>query len=190
MTAWNDRPIFSRLPEAGYGDNAIAEIMTAWPDAKLMEVKATLEDFYKELDPYTAKADSLSYLAFLVGLSDQFWAEDWTTAVKRAMIAAAPVSLWPFRGTMKALRAVLDIHGLDYEIWRPGVLTLPFPLPGSFGNAGTEFYIRLPLRYQRSSLQWQEAVRSLENFGLFGTRSDVVYQAFYLGFSRVGDPLF
>jgi len=106
------------------------------------------------------------------------------------MIAAALPVLWPYRGTLKALTTALDIHGIAYDVWRPGVLTLPFGLPGEFGTGGPEFYIRLPLRYARSSLQWLEAVRSLDNFGLFGTRTGVVYKSFYVGFSRLGEPLF
>lgn len=187
---WDSRPVFDRLPVDGYQNNPVAEYLTAWPDTKLIKSKNILERFYLELDPNTAKAESLDYLAFLVGLSDEFWYSEWTEPVKRAMIAASLSVLWPLRGTMKALRTVLDIHSLDYDIWRPGALVLPFDLPGEFGTGGPEFYIRLPLDYQRSSQQWAEAVRTLQNFGLFGARSGVVYRRFYLGFSRIGEPLF
>jgi phage tail P2-like protein len=187
---WRDRPVFKRLPIEGYQNNPVADALTQWVDERLIATKETLENFYRELDPDTAKDSSLDYLAYLVGLSDEFYYPEWSPEVKRAMIAASLSLLWPYRGTLKALRTVLDIHSIDYDIWQPGELVLPFRLPGEFGTGGAEYYIRLPLRYQRSSLQWAEARRTLDNFGTFGIRSGVVYKAFYVGFSRLGEPLF
>lgn len=190
-TAWNNRrPILHRLPQYGYQDNAIADALTFYPDLKLSGVKDLLERWYLELHPDTCQDASLDYLAYLVGFSGHFWDTRWSNPVKRDLIRASHAILWRKRGTFEAIRAVLDIHGISYDIWTDGSLNLAFTLSGTFGSPKMRYYLRLPKTTPRVSPAFQEARRTLRLYSPAVTKSKVTYQAFYLGLSRLGDPLF
>lgn len=191
IEAWNDRrPVFNRLPETGYQDNEVADALTQWGDEKLSIYKDTIEEFYKELDPVTCKDASLDYLGWLNGFSGRYWDQNWRPSVKRAMISNGHTYLWRRRGTLSAIQKVLDIHGYMHHLWTDGQLRLPFPLGSKFASPKMRVYVRLPISYHRNGLEYREAIRTLENFAPAVVTHQACYDQFYLGFSRVGDPLF
>lgn len=189
--AWSEgRPVFKRLPYNGYQNNDLVDHISNWVDFRLSQASALLQNFYKEVSPYTAQDSSLDYLAWLVGLSGQYWDRTWSSLVKRQMIRLAHPVLWKQRGTDTVLRTVLDIHEISYNIWTDGNLQLPFVLSGTFGTPKLRFYLRLPITYPRSGPVFREARRTVANFSPALVQKGVCYDRFYLGFSLLGDPLF
>lgn len=188
---WHDsRPVFSRLPERGYRDNPIADALTSWVDEKLTAKADQLQSFYLQLDPSTASDEYLDYLAFLVGLSGSYWDTEWTPQVKRSLIAASHNYLWANRGTLGVIEFVLKTHGISYDIWQDGSSVLPFKLPKTFGANRLRFFVRLPLRYARTSSEWREAERVLKCYAPAVVQCKVYYQGFRMSFSRLGDAMF
>lgn len=189
--AWSaQRPIYARLPYQGYQDNPVADWVTQWPDSYLVASATKAQQFYLEVSPDTAQNASLDYLGWLVGYSGTYWDPTWDPAIKRNFIRYSHSYLWPNRGTFGAIRKVLSFYGFTYDIWQDGDLKLTFSLPGTFGTPQLRFYLRLPLAYDRAGYEWKEARRTLRNFAPAVVKASVSYQRFYLGFSRVGDPLF
>ena len=183
------RPVFLRLPKNGYGDNDLVDAITDWVDSKLMATLDKLGNFYKELDPTIARAESLDYLAATVGLNGRYWDVLWSDQVKRDMISSVAF-LWRNRGTDRCIRRVLDLHGLTYDIWTDGSLKIPFTIPGTLGAALLRYYVRVPLTYHRFGLEYREAERTLRNYAPALIKARVVYRTFAVGISKVGDPLF
>lgn len=189
--AWSvGRPVYKRLPYNGYQDNSLVDHISNWVDFRLTQASVLAQNFYREVSPDTAQDASLDYLAWLVGMSGQYWDTTWSSSVKRAMIRLAHPVLWKNRGTEVVLRKVLDIHGIEYNIWTDGNLQLGFILPGTFGTPKLRFFLRLPLSYLRSGPVFREARRTVANFSPALVQKTVCYDRFYLGFSLLGDPLF
>ena len=191
MSDWqNNRPIFDSLPEKGYKDNSVADALTLWVDHDLSKVALQLQKFYLELDPDTCQSGMLEYLAFLNGLSGSYWDNSWAEPVKRLMIKIAHSVLWNFRGTTYALKTVLQIHGLTFDVWLDGVSNLTFQIPQKMANPKLRFFIRLPVDYARNGKQWREAERTARNFAPAIVGYKVCHEYFRLGFSQVGEPMF
>lgn len=190
MSWYDSRPVFSRLPERGFKDNAIADALTSWVDEKLTAKADQLQSFYLQLDPNTASEEYLDYLAFLVGLSGSYWDTEWSAQVKTSLIAASHSYLWTNRGTLGVIEFVLKTHGITYDIWQDGISILPFTLPKAFGANRLRFFVRLPLRYARTSQEWREVERTLQCYAPAVVQCKVCYQGFRLGFSKLGDALF
>lgn len=188
--AWHDgRPIFNRLPEKGYKDNPVADALTAWIDTKLLAKADQLQGFYRNLDPATAEEQYLDYLAWLVGLSGNYWDFAWSSEVKRSLIAASHNFLWANRGTLAVILFVLAVHGIAHDVRTDEATVLPFKMPRSFGVSQLRVFIRLPLKYPRLGVDWLEAQRTLNNYAPAIVQARVCYQGFKLGFSKLGDPL-
>jgi phage tail P2-like protein len=184
------RPLYSRLPVAAYRDNPLADALTVWADEKLTDKRLQLEGFHEHLDPLTCPSEALDYLGYLVGMSGAFWDSEWSDGVKRQMISQAHLYVWRFRGTLGVVKAVLTIHGFEWDIWLDGSLTLPFEFSGSFGSQKLRYYVRLPIQYARSSSEFREAIRTVKNYSPVHVDARVCYQGFVFGFSRIGEPLF
>jgi phage tail P2-like protein len=183
------RPVFNRLPLRGYQDNETVDALTVWVDEKLTDTAKLLEGLPGELSPSTCQDKWLDYLGFLVGLSGSYWDIEWSSSVKRAMITEAHRN-WGRRGTIDSIRGILDIHGFEYKLWTSSSLRLSFTLPATFGSDNLRLFIRLPLRYQRTSKEFKEAGRTLRNYAPVLIEAKEVFDGFYLGFSKIGDPLF
>lgn len=191
ITAWSkERPIYFRLPQKGYQDNQVADVLTQYPDSKLSTSKELLEAWHLELDPDTAQSRSLDFLAYLVGLSGQYWDVSWSNPVKRDLIRVAHPVLWSKRGTQETIETILNIHQIKHDIWLDSNLRLSFKMPGTFGSPRCRFYVRLGKQYSRSGLQFREAQRTLRNFAPAVVKHKAVYKRFYLGLSKIGDPMF
>ena len=124
-----------------------------------------------------------------MGLSDNYWDVQWSTGVKRAMIESA-YGLFNTSGTLLAVREVLDIHSIPYDIWVDGSLRVPFTLPGTFGQPKLRYYVRVPLSVSRDGVQWKEAERTIRNYSAAVVNGRVTYKGFKLGYSRLSDPVF
>jgi len=183
------RPVYARLPAEGYQNNEVTDWLTIWADENLTATSTLLQQYYKELQVETAADSSLDFLAWLVGLADEYWDTQWHPDVKRGMIAA---SYWLFNhiGTLAALRRVLDIQAIPYQLWQDADLRLPFTLPGKFGTPKLRYYVRVPLSVARFSPKWLEAQRSIRNYSAAVVSGKVVYQGFLLGYSTLGEPVF
>ena len=191
MSEWqNNRPIFDSLPEKGYKDNSVALALTHWVDADLSSKAVQLQNFYKELDPDTCQDSMLEYLAYLNGLSGNYWDNAWNTQVKRKLIKNSHSVLWNFRGTTKALKFVLDTHELTYDLWTDGVSNLSFTMPQKLASPKLRFFIRLPVSYARNGKQWREAQRTARNFAPAIVGYRVCHEYFRLSFSQLGEPMF
>lgn len=175
--AWeNGRPIFQRLPIENYQTNEVVDWLTQQPDAELMSVKEAMETFYQKLDSVECPVEWLAYLAYLVGLSGEYWDDDWSESVKRSMIANA-FSWWERLGTLATFQAVLTVHGITNTVWQPGL-------------SNARVYTGLPLSYIRDGEEWRETERTVRNFLPVTSRNIVSFDKFYLGFSAIGDPVF
>ncbi len=191
MSQWeNGRPIFDSLPEKGYRDNEVADALTSWVDQELSEKAALLQNFYKQLDPALCDSDKLDFLAYLNGLSGNFWDSAWSDEVKRQLIANAHPVLWDKRGTATALRFVLDTHKIKYHLWLDGSSTMAFKMPTKMADPKLRFFIRLPITYPRHSKEWNEALRTARNFAPAIVGYRVCHEYFRCGFSKVGEPMF
>lgn len=184
------RPVYDRLPAIGFKDSPLADVLTQWIDQYLSNKATQVAQFYLELHPDTCQDASLEYLAWLVGLSGPYWDVTWTPAIKRALIAIAHTVLWRRKGTLGVIKTVLDIHGIAHDFWLDGSLLLTFALSGTFGTPKLRYFVRLPLQYLRSEREFREAERTVNNFSPAIVGARVCYERFYLGFSKLGDPLF
>lgn len=189
MAYKDGRPVFYDLPYVGYQDNEVVEWLTRWYDQKLVDTATLMETFWEKLIPEEAPEEYLDYLAFLVGLSGNYWDTNWAQGVKRKMIKAAH-SLWSKRGSLEAIREVLGIHEIPYSFWSQGSLVVPFNVPGTFGVDDMTLYLRMPLTFSRTSRTWIEAQRTLKNYAPVMTKATLGYDFFYVGFSIIGERVF
>lgn len=190
MSDWS-RPVFNSLPEDGYRNNPTVDALTLWLDEKLASKATQMQNLWRDLcDPLTCYPEYLDFLAYLVGLSGSYWDTKWSTDVKRQLIAASHTKLWTLKGTAQLLLFVMQVHGIDCDLWTDGALVLSFAMPATFGSAQLRFYLRLPLKYKTDSKEWIEAQRTLRNFAPAIVEHEVCYDAFYIGFSDLGQPMF
>jgi hypothetical protein len=190
MTGWDTgRPIFHRLPVEGYQNNEVADWLTQWVDIKLMEKKAQLEGLPDKLTVAGCPVEWLDYLAFLVGLSGDYWDTKWTPAVKRSYLTNFKY-LWDNRGTFASLQRAFEIHEYPFKIWKRGSIRLPFRIPKPFGREDLRFFVRLPVSYTRSGTDFKTVEKLTRNFTSVVARGRVVYNRFYLGRSVLGEPFF
>ena len=191
MTTRQTRPVFNRLPIRGYQDNPIADALTQFYDAKVVAVGTQIEQLHTSLDPATAPASYLDWIAFLVGMVHPYYSLKWSDSVKRKAIAGAS-AIFSNRGTLKGLSLAMDIHDIQYSIYTSDDLRLPFTFTATtrFGLISQTVYVRLPLAYQRNGSQFLEATRAVRNYTAIVTPVLATYDAFYLDFSVFGDPLF
>lgn len=191
MTWLDSKPVLSQLPRKGYQDNLAVQSLVAFADIKLTAIADQLQNFYKELDPTTANEKYLDYLAYLVGLSGNYWDSRWTPEIKRKLIAASHTYLWSSKGTLGVLKFVLDVHGISYDIWTDDTLQIPFRIGDNLANGNSfRFFIRLDKKYNRTSPGWIEAVRTAKNFAPAVVQHRICYKGFIIGASNVGDPVF
>lgn len=185
----SDKPLLDILPESGYQDNPIAAALTEPVNAKYSEVLALLEAMPDALTAEGCPSYMLDFLAYLVGMSGQYWDVSWSDAVKRAFIEKASL-LWRIKGTEKCIRTALDIHELEYSIWLATSIVLKTTLPAKFGSRSLRFFVKLPLKYARTSNQYLEAQRVLNNYKPVVVDGRVCYDGFKLSYSKIGDPVF
>jgi phage tail-like protein len=113
------RPLFETLP-AVYRSDFLAEQMCASFDDLLAPIFATLDCLPAYLDPKTAPADMLDWLAGWIGLTVNAHEEP---GRKRELIAAG-AALLPWRGTVRSVReAVVAAFNRETEVIESGSAT-------------------------------------------------------------------
>lgn len=188
--AWtNNKPVLFRLPENNYQDNLVAIWLTSWVDEKLSEVRNKLQDFHKELSPDTCSTTSLDYLACLLGFTDVYWDTKYSEEVKRGLLRNVK-ELWQYRGTKRGILLALALIQVDATIWLKGTLVLPLTLSQTFSTNNLKMYLRLPLKYPENGYHFLQANRVVQGYAPVLIEVQVVYEYFYCGFSKLGQPLF
>lgn len=187
--AWSHgRPVYKRLPYHGFQDNDPTDWVTSPIDTTLVDISTILQEWYKELHPDTCKVESLEYLAFILGVSED-WDVRWSEAIKRNYLRAVP-DIYSHRGTLYAINRVLSILQLSSEVWTDGQLVMSFTLPGTFGTRLMRIYYRVGLDILRNSYQWLQIERVRRNWTPALIDSRLCFRHFYLGFSQFGEPMF
>jgi phage tail P2-like protein len=177
------------LPKDGYQNNEVTDWVTRWSGEELKAVATKLQSLHAYADPNLIDEEMLDYLAWLVGMADGYWDRQWQPDVKRKLISASHY-LINHMGTTDAIRRVLDIHQIPYDIWVDGNLRVSFKLPGTFGRAKLRYYVRVPLSVSRKGKRWREVERTIKNYSAAVVSGKVTYKGFILNYSRLNDPLF
>jgi len=113
------RPLMDTMPLVYRGDFLAEQLCTSFDDV-LAPIFATLDCLPAYLDPKTAPADMLDWLAGWIGLTVSGHAE---TARKRELIIAG-ASLLPWRGTIRSVReAVVAAFNRETEVIESGSAT-------------------------------------------------------------------
>jgi hypothetical protein len=177
--AWvvEKRPIYHRLPEC-YKDNPIADWLTQYWDALLIEVKEKIDDLPKQLDPQTCDEEWLDFLAPLCGFYGDYWDRQWTLPAKRTLINNSYTLIWKNKGSRDVLSFVLDTLGIEHKIWvgQSFVLGVSQVSIDRLGNAAWEYKILLPDKYASDGKEFKLARKINKLFGCLWCRSEVVYE--------------
>ena len=204
MSAWNQeqRPIFRRLPLYGWQDQdtPISDWVTSGFDATLIEIQTAILNFDRDfIDPDTARADALDWLAQLMGFTGEYWDSTWKDSIKRQLIKDAQ-TIWAYKGTLFLLQYLFNLFELDATIviqgaWLAGVTRIGAPIGGDplsytilVNSAGRSFYLRtsdewrLIERLNRLYMPCWCSPVTLNN-------SFVHYDRFRAGLSAVGEPI-
>lgn len=200
------QPIYGRLPgenEAYQKDRTfesyniaddIAYWLVAYWDELLLETKATAEDFHTDyLDPETARADALDWLAQFAGYTGNYWDSEWPESAKRALIANAYSQVWPMKGTRELLEWLLSsaVFNLEARVFILGDFLAGISQAGDvLGSDPFTFFILVDLDYLRVSSEWRLIEQLRQLFTPIYCESRVCFEEFYAGFSVAGDPVF
>jgi len=207
MGAWEDgKPIYLRLPgeNSGYtkdedfddydpiSDPPIARWLTEFWDEFLVETKDKCTNIYtSHLNPETADTPNLDWLAQLCGFTGDYWNSTWHEYFKRSLIANSFNFIWPNKGSKILFEWLLYLFGYNARIFQLGEFLVDINIVGDLlGGRPLEYYIVVSLSYLRTSKAWEQIELLNRIYGPVYQESRVCYNAFYLGFSVVGDPVF
>ena len=201
-----NRPIYLRLPDesGAYQGNEIVDAITTPWDEQIVDIKNTLLNFNGDfINPETARVDTLDWLAQLSGFTGEYWDKNWDTSIKRELIKNSHTKIWTHKGTVILLQYLLDLFGLDAEVyaenvWFIGITAIDSPV----GGRNLYYAIKLFVPgeenrqfYTRNSKEWKLIERlnrlympcwcgSIPKNGSF-----IHYEKFIVGVSAVGDPI-
>lgn len=187
------QPIFKRLPVYGYQDNEDVEAITTPMDEFLIGVLDALHNVTDEWNPETCREDFLDYLAALCGFIDGYWDKGFPVEAKRKLIGESFATLWPNRGSRQAIEFVLEtlLGEENVDVWTRGEFLLDVTsMPGELSQPEWEYYIRVKPVFPREGNEFRLAERINYLYGVAHCESRVVYDAFYLELSLLGDLLF
>jgi phage tail P2-like protein len=202
LSAWDEnRPIFRRLPQYGWQDNEIADAITSAYDQILMELQQEILNFPTNfIDPDTARADALDWLAQLCGYTGEYWDASWTESVKRQLIKDHQM-VWANKGTQYLLEYLLNLFGLsDTKIrvrgaWRAGVNKPGDAIGGELLHYSVVIGSPTSVGYQRGGAEWRliDRLRRLYMPAWCDSIPEgnryLHYHRFRAGRSAAGDPL-
>lgn len=122
--SWLDlrRPIFNERPKQldPFPEGGTYDQLTQWIDKVLTGTLDAAVAFKTKLDPLTCPEEYLDLLALLTGFTGRYWGDAWPTNVKRLLIDQAYKLIWPYHGTERVLRYVLDAYPVRYRILTRG----------------------------------------------------------------------
>ena len=181
MSWTTNEPIYGRLPgaEEGYRiDEAaigydpeecppVARWLTTPWDELLVELRNQIDAFPADaLDPLTADAANLDWLAQFAGFTGRYWNPNWPENVKRQLIANAFELIWPMKGTAFLIEWLIELFGLDGEVHLQGAFRVNQNVIGDRLGGGTlKYWVRTPLGYLRDSPQWRLLEQINELYG-------------------------
>ena len=201
-----NRPIYLRLPDesGAYQGNEIVDAITTPWDEQIVDIKNTLLNFNNDfINPETARVDTLDWLAQLSGFTGEYWDKNWDISIKRELIKNSHTKIWSYKGTVILLQYLLDLFGLDAEVYVENVCFVGITAIGSsVGGRNLYYAIKLFVPgeenrqfYTRNSKEWKLIERlnrlympcwcgSIPKNGSF-----IHYEKFIVGVSAVGDPI-
>lgn len=190
-----NRPIYGRLPEESqqYQGNDAADWLTLPWDDLLANSRGLAQNFYTtHLNPATADAANLDWLAQLSGYTGAYWDSQWPVAVKRTLITEAFSRVWPEKGSRALLEWIIALFGLEMRVYVLGDFLAGYSAAGDTlgSDSGFEYFLRVKLIYARNGSQWALLERLNQLYSPVYVTSQVCYQQFYAGFSVAGDPVF
>lgn len=193
--SWQEQqPIYKRLPAESeqYQGNPVVEWLCDPWDTMLVETRGKIESFYDDaLNPLTCKAENLDWLAQLCGFTGEYWDPQWSESIKRQLIAKSFDFIWVNKGTRALLEWLFLVFQIEAQIYQSGQFIAGVSVAGDMlGGDAFHYYIRLPLKYLRTSQQWQLVARLDRLYSPVYCESTVCFVAFFAGFSVVGDPVF
>lgn len=145
-------------------------------------------------DSELEQASYLDYIAYLVGLTGNYWMTSWDNEVKLTLLKNV-ADIQSYRGTLKSLLLVLAAQSLNAEVVTGNSpLVLPFQVYGNgaskLGISGSNLYLRYGSNVSRASREFIESQRAITSFVPDTCNARVCYDAFYAGLSVANDPVF
>lgn len=111
--SWNQGiPFLGRLPEAYRDREETSWLTVAWDELLIATREQAEAVFATHLDPNTADAKNLDWLAQHYGFTDEFWDVTWSEAIKRTLLRNAYSKIWVERGTIGLLNWMLALHDI------------------------------------------------------------------------------
>jgi hypothetical protein len=200
------RPIYARLPgeNSGYtkdedfdgydpvSDLPIARWLTEFWDEFLVSTQGKAANLYTtHLDPVTADAANLDWLAQLCGFTGDYWNSTWHEYFKRSLIANSFNFIWPNKGSELLFEWLFDLFNYNAKIFRLGDFLADISAADdTLGGDPLTYYIVVTLEYLRESEEWAQLELLNRIYGPVYHDSRVCYNAFYADFSVVDDPVF
>lgn len=202
MSAWDEgRPVFNRLPQYGWKDNPIADAITSAYDDVLMELQQALLNFDRDfIDPDTARADALDWLAQLCGFTEDYWDSTWPAPVKRQLIKDHQM-IWAYKGTQFLMEYLLALFGLTHAririrgAWRAGISKAGDAIGGDLLSYSIVIGSATAFGYQRASAEWRLVERLRRLYmpawcdSIPGGNRYLHYHRWRAGRSAAGDPI-
>lgn len=195
MSWASNRPIYGRLPEESqqYQGNDVADWLSLPWDELLTDSRDLAQNFYTtHLNPATAAAANLDWLAQLSGYTGAYWDSQWPVTVKRTLIAEAFSRVWPGKGSRAVLEWMIALFSLEMRVYILGDFLAGYNAAGDMlgSDSGFEYFLRVRLIYARNGTEWALLERLNRLYSPVYVTSQVCYQQFYAGFSVTGDPVF
>jgi hypothetical protein len=200
------KPIYSRLPgeNSGYtkdeefddydpiADPPIARWLTEFWDEMLVSTKLKADGIYTtHLNPVTADAANLDWLAQLCGFTGEYWQSTWPESAKRALIANSFDFIWPNKGTKMLFEWLFETFSVNARIYELDEFLADInSAEDLLGGSPLNYYIVVSLLYLRDSSTWRLIELLNRTYGPVYHESRVCYDDFYADFSVTGDPVF
>lgn len=191
--AWLDRPIYNSLPavyEAYHGNEVVDDITKYW-DEKLIKLKADIDDLPRQLNPLTCDKEYLPLLSYITGFTGSYTILDYPEDVQRKMISRAYDFIWKYKGSEEVLGYILTLLEVPHRIWYGAFLVLGYTrLPHPFSTKSLNAYVLISIGVRRNGVEWNNVRRNVDLYTAAFSEIKIAYDAFYLGYSALGEPLF
>jgi hypothetical protein len=170
---------------------SVADWLTQPLDENLIAIKSVIKNFFQNyLDPDTAEATNLDWLAQLCGYVGEYWETQWSEQSKRTLLKNY-CFVWESKGSRPCLEFLLNVFAISSKIYLLGEFLAGRNCAGeSLGGEALEYFLLLPLRYLRTSEEWRLASKINRLYSPCYVKSIVCYSQFTAGFSAVGEPVF
>lgn len=184
-------PIRYSLPgqSGAYTHNQVVEwLLTPWEESTVEAIAFTRNFYAQHMNPATADAGSLDWLAQFAGYTGPFWDSAWPESVKRSLISEAYTRVWPQRGSLNLLGWLFNLFGLNAEI---DDSSAPFladinEAGDALGGSDGIFHVLLPMLYSRQN-EWLTVEKLLALFIPCWADYTLSYEESQADFLRAGE---